>query len=74
MEKLIAAGSDVNQTSLDGKSPLRSAALESHLPVLSALIQAGADVSSKDADGRSTLYLLAIENKVEPAEIILKVL
>ena len=74
VERLVAAGSDVNQRSLDGKTPLRAAALECHTDVVGVLLRCDdTDVAYRDADGRSTLYLLAIENRLAQVEVILKV-
>ena len=57
---LLSCKHNINSMSLDGCSPLRTAALEFQYDCLHTLIDCcGADINSLDLNGRTTLYYLA---------------
>ena len=58
VERLLAAGADVEATDMMGRTPLIAAAYENHLEVARLLIAAGADVNVQDRT-RQSAYLIA---------------
>jgi ankyrin repeat protein len=57
VERLIAAGSRVDNASIDGATPLFLAAQNNRLDVVKLLIAAGADVNKAGADGCTPLHV-----------------
>lgn len=57
--RLLISEKTINELSHDGKSPIRAAAFNSHLDVITLLAENGGDINYVDADGRSTLYCIA---------------
>ena len=65
--QLLACERSINSISLDGCSPLRTAAFELQYDCLHTLIDCcGADVNSVDNNGRSVLYSLALKSNDNP--------
>ena len=58
VERLLAAGADIEATDMMGRTPLIAAAYENHLEVARLLIAAGADVNVQDRT-RQSAYLIA---------------
>ena len=64
---LLACERSINSISLDGCSPLRTAAFEFQYDCLHTLIDCcGADVNGVDQNGRSVLYSLALKSNDNP--------
>ena len=59
LQELLAAGADVRARTLDGQSPLHSAATARDLAGLPALLAAGADVNARDNNGETPLHRAA---------------
>lgn len=73
----LSAGADIN-TKLEGKSPLYTAAQNSHIHVAKALISLGADIESRYYDepagylGWTPLIIAAKNGHLQMAELLLK--
>jgi len=65
VNKLIAAGIDVNQSSEDGVTPLFIAALIGHIEVVLALIAANSDVNLAESNGVTPLLIAACKGHHE---------
>ncbi len=72
VERLLAAGADVNAKNDYGATPLSQAAVVGNARVIRALLTAGADVESPNADGQTALMVLARTSNVEAARLLLK--
>jgi ankyrin repeat protein len=72
VERLIAAGADVNAKNDYGATPLSQAAVVGDVQVIRRLLKAGADVESPNADGQTALMVLARSSNVEAARLLLK--
>ena len=59
LQELLAADADVNARTLDGWSPLHSAATARDLTSLTTLLATGADVNARDNDGETPLHQAA---------------
>ena len=53
---LLAAGADVNQSALDGSSPILVAILNGHYTLANFLLEKGANPNAVDGKGRAALY------------------
>lgn len=60
LQALLAAGADVSARTLEGWSPLHSAATARDLTSLTALLATGADVNARDNDGETPLHRAAL--------------
>jgi uncharacterized protein len=72
VERLIAAGADVNARNEFGSSPMSEAAVVGNVPVMRTLLAAGADVESANADGQTALMIVARTSNVEAARLLLR--
>ena len=72
VERLLAAGADVNARNDYGATPLSQAAVVGDARVIRALLKAGADVESPNADGQTALMVLARTSNIEAAKLLLK--
>jgi ankyrin repeat protein len=61
VRRLVAAGADVDQRDVRGRTAITAAAMEEQVEVVDALVDAGADVNLQDAQ-RNNPLLLAGEN------------
>ena len=68
IQRLIAAGADVNATDNSGMTALMFAAKEDTAKVL---LEAGADVNAKDNDGKTALMFAATNNSSDVAWLLL---
>ena len=70
----LAAGTDVNAKSGDGRTPLHYAAWRGHKEIIELLIAAGADVNAKTKYGSTPLDLAIREdyNQPETADLLRK--
>jgi len=60
VRKLIAAGVNVNETDIHGRTPLHDAALCRQPLIARMLIDAGANVNAQDKNGETPLYRLRV--------------
>ena len=67
----IEAGSDLDDGSEDGGSPLITASTFGHVEVARALIEAGADVNQRNTEGSTALHTAAFLCRTEIVEILL---
>jgi uncharacterized protein len=72
VDKLIAAGADVNARNDYGSSPLSEAAITGNVEVIRKLLAAGAKVEQANADGMTPLMIIARTSNVEAAKLLLK--
>jgi ankyrin repeat protein len=72
VDRLVAAGADVNAANDYGATPLSQAAVVGNVRVIKRLLGAGADVESANADGQTALMVLARSSNVEAARLLLK--
>ncbi|MEO6184720.1 MAG: ankyrin repeat domain-containing protein [Steroidobacteraceae bacterium] len=72
VNKLLAAGTNVNARNDYGSTPLSEAAVVGNVEVVRKLLAAGADVESANADGMTALMIIARTSNVEAAKLLLK--
>jgi uncharacterized protein len=72
VERLLAAGADVNARNDYGSTPLSEAAVVGSAQVIARLLKAGADVEAANADGMTALMIIARTSNVEAARLLLK--
>ena len=68
----IKAGSDVNDGSEDGGSPLITAATFGHTEVARAVIQADADLNQRNKEGSTALHVAAFFCRTEIVQLLLE--
>ena len=68
----LAAGTDVNAKSGDGRTPLHYAAWRGHKEIIELLIAAGADVNAKTKYGSTPLDLAIHLKRTETADLLRK--
>ncbi|CDS43254.1 ankyrin repeat domain containing protein 50 [Echinococcus multilocularis] len=61
----------IDRASMDGRNPLRSAALNNNVPLVKLLIALGADPDQQDSCGRTTLSVVVLEGLVKMAKVLL---
>ncbi|VDN98883.1 unnamed protein product [Rodentolepis nana] len=61
----------IDRPSMDGRSPLRVAALNNNIPLVKLLIALGADPDQQDAFGRTTLSVVVLEGLVKLVKVLL---
>jgi len=71
IEKLIAAGADVNASNDYQATPLTEAAIIGNSTVLRKLLAAGANAESRNADGQTALMILSRSSNVEAAALLI---
>ena len=69
VDRLLAAGADVNASNDYQSTPLTEAAVIGNSTVLRKLLIAGAKVESRNADGQTALMILARSSNVEAAAL-----
>ncbi|HXC60559.1 MAG TPA: ankyrin repeat domain-containing protein, partial [Steroidobacteraceae bacterium] len=72
VERLLAAGADVDARNDYGATPLSQAAVVGDVQIIRKLLQAGAKVDAPNADGQTALLVLARTSNVEAAKLLLK--
>lgn len=72
VNKLIAAGFDVNLTGHAGFTPLMFATIHASTPIVSTLLKAGANVNAQSEQGDTALILAATLGKKENVKELLK--
>jgi ankyrin repeat protein len=72
VERLVAAGADVNAVNDYGSRPLLEAAVVGNAKVVGILLDAGADVNTRGADGETPLMILARSDHVDAARLLLE--
>jgi ankyrin repeat protein len=72
VDRLLAAGADVNARNDYGASPLSQAAVVGNATVIKRLLAAGADVDSANADGQTALMVVARSSNIDAAKLLLK--
>ncbi|MFO1503060.1 MAG: ankyrin repeat domain-containing protein [Steroidobacteraceae bacterium] len=72
VDRLVAAGADVNARNDYGATPLAQAAVVGNVRIIKRLLGAGADVESANADGQTALMVLSRSSNVEAAKLLLK--
>jgi ankyrin repeat protein len=68
---LISANADVDLQDKYGKSPLHSASLAGHLPVMQTLISAKANLNLQDNKGRTPLFSATLHSRTSAVRILL---
>jgi ankyrin repeat protein len=71
VQRLIAAGADVNAANEYGSTPLSEAAIVGSAPIIKALLDAGADPKRLSAEGETALMVVARTGNVEAARLLL---
>jgi len=71
IQRLLAAGADINATTKDGCTPLLYAALLGHVEVVQFLLAAGADINATDKDGSTSLLYAASSGHIEVVQSLL---
>jgi ankyrin repeat protein len=71
VDRLIAAGANVNTQNDYGATPLSEAAVVGNVQVIRKLLNAGADVESANGDGQTALMILARTSNVEAAKLLI---
>ncbi|VDK20228.1 unnamed protein product [Taenia asiatica] len=66
-----AALHTIDRASMDGRNPLRSAALNNNVPLVKLLMALGADPDQQDSCGRTTLSVVVLEGLVKMAKVLL---
>ncbi|KAL5964078.1 Ankyrin repeat domain-containing protein 50 [Taenia solium] len=66
-----AALQTIDRASMDGRNPLRSAALNNNVPLVKLLMALGADPDQQDSCGRTTLSVVVLEGLVKMAKVLL---
>ena len=69
IQRLIAAGADVNAKDNDGKTALMFAATNNSSDVAWLLLAAGADANAKDNDGSTALMFATEQEAIDIAEL-----
>ena len=64
VERLLAAGANIEAALANGKTPLSVASLAGHLPVMRVLLDAGADIDTRDKEGWPPLLCAASNGHV----------
>lgn len=73
LEKLIAAGADVNELDPNGDAPLVMAAYLGHADIVRMLLDAGADLAAVDPGMRATaLHAAAYAGRTEAARVLVE--
>lgn len=72
MERLIAAGANVNETSTASFTALHYAALSGQVKAARLLVEKGADVNAKDMDGVTPLHFATSAGHVEFVRLLIK--
>jgi len=72
VERLLAAGADVNADNDYHSTPLSEAAITGNVEVMRRLLAKGADVESANADHQTALMVVARTSNVEAAKLLLK--
>ena len=71
VNRLLAAGANVNAAAHDGSTPLMHAAYGGHLAVVSRLLQAGAGANASSVDHMTALLMAAMNGHVRVLEALL---
>jgi len=69
--KLLAMGSDANQTNEFGRTPLMAAAIKGHAKIVENLLQNSADAGMVDENGENALYMAASTGQTEAVAALL---
>ena len=72
VQKLIAAGADVNARNDYGSTPLAEAAVTGNVAVIRNLLNAGAQVNEANADGQTPLMIIARTSNIAAAALLLR--
>ena len=72
IQRLIKAGTDLNQRAPDQSTPLMTAAIFGRMEVAWALIEAGADLNMKDQEGSTALLMASFFAHPEMVESLLE--
>ncbi|MCX5924741.1 MAG: ankyrin repeat domain-containing protein [Candidatus Dependentiae bacterium] len=72
VNRMLAAGADVNKADRQGTTVLMIAAKSNHADVVKALIKAGADVNKQDPKGRTALIIALLINSIDIVEELIK--
>lgn len=71
VQRLLAAGADVNAASETGRTPLYRAALSGRTEVVRVLLAAGADVNAATTSGRTPLHIAISMRRNEVVRVLL---
>jgi ankyrin repeat protein len=71
VNRLIAAGANVNTKNDYGATPLSEAAVVGNVEVLRKLLSAGADVESPNGDGQTALMVIARTSNIAAAKLLI---
>jgi ankyrin repeat protein len=72
VERLLAAGADVNASNDYRATPLSEAAVIGNVDVLRRLLKKGANVESANGDNQTALMIIARTSNVEAAQLLLR--
>lgn len=72
VDRLIAAGSDVNARNAYGSTPLGEAAVSGNATLIERLLSGGADPDTEGADGQTPLMVVARTNRVDAARLLIE--
>ena len=72
MERLLAAGGQVNLSNFEDETPLHAACRSGREKLLKLLVASGGDTDARDCEGNTALMLACEEGHIEIAKFLIK--